>query len=192
MKSLITLLIATTTLFASTDVWAAKCKYRWDTINYRTGEKVRWTGWTMNRMVIMPNTPLMSAIVEGDKMFLGLQVASSGKGASSTRPTKQDIDTAMLIPEGAKLSLLMEDESIYDLFAERDVVGDTGMHVKARDKYTFWSTAIVRFPLDAAAMAALSAQKVKDLRLHTPERNYDFSFGKKPSDKLQRALACIP
>ena len=192
MRSLITLLVMTTALFGSTEVWAEKCKFRWDTINYRTGEKVRWTGWTMNRMVIMPNTPLISAIIEGDKRFLGLQVSAPGKDVASSRPTKADVDTVMLIPEGAKLSLLMEDESVHDLFAERDVVGDTGVQVRAIDKYTFWSTAIVRFPLDAAAMAALSAQRVTDFRLHTPERDFDFSFGKKPSDTLQLALACIP
>lgn len=191
MKSLITLLIAITVLFGSTEVWAAKCKYRWDTVNYRTGEKVRWTGWTMNRIVIMPNTPLISAVVEGDKKFLGLQVFSNDKGSSS-RPSKQEIDTAMIIPAGSKLSVLMEDGTIHDIFTEREVVGDTSYSVRAIDSYSYSSTAIVRFPLDAASIAALNAQKVKDLRLHTPDKNYDYTFGKKPSDKLQLALACLP
>ena len=89
------------------------------------------------------------------------------------------------------MSVLLGDGTIYDLFAERQIVGDTSFEADEDGNYSLESLAIIRFELDAAALAALNGQKATDLRLHTPGRNYDISFGKKPSDKIQKSLACI-
>ena len=48
MKTFITLLVLIAASLGSTDAWAAKCKYKWETTNYRTGEKVLWTNWIAN------------------------------------------------------------------------------------------------------------------------------------------------
>ncbi|MFZ9023043.1 MAG: hypothetical protein ACO2ZA_08145 [Litorivicinaceae bacterium] len=192
MKKTISLLILVAALFGGTGVWAADCKYKWETANYRTGEKVLWTKWIMNRAFYTEDKPygLVAGVAEGDKKYLGLQLRSP-EVRLDHRPSKAEIDAAMVIPEGAKLSVLFGDGTIYDLFAERQVIGDTSFKAHANNKYSLESRAIVRFALDAAAFAALSGQKATDLRLHTPARNYDISFGKKPSDKIQKSLACI-
>ena len=192
MRSTIVLLFLITASFGSAEVRAASCKYKWDTTNYRTGEKVMWTRWIMNRAFYTQGAAyaLIAGVSEGDKKYLGLQLMSPEE-RSRTRPTKAELDLAMVIPERAKLSILLADGTTYELFAERRVVGDTSFTVNSRDSYSLLSQSIVRFELDAAALTALGGQRATDLRLHTPDRNYDISFGKKPSDKIQKALACI-
>ena len=192
MKTFITLLVLIAASLGSTDAWAAKCKYKWETTNYRTGEKVLWTNWIMNRAFYTVGTTygFVGGVSEGDKKYLSLQLRAPGVRLNH-RPSKAEIDAAMVIPEGAKLSVLLGDGTIYDLFAERLIVGDTSFTAHANDNYSLASLAIIRFELDAAAIAALNGQKATDLRLHTPGRNYDISFGKKPSDKIQKSLACV-
>ena len=192
MKKLITLLVLIAASLVSTDAWAAKCKYKWETTNYRTGEKVLWTNWIMNRAFYTVGNiyGFVAGVSEGDKKYLSLQIRSPA-GRLNHRPSKAEIDAAMVIPEGAKLSVLLGDGTIYDLFAERHIVGDTKFIAHAHDSYSLNSLAIIRFELDPAALAALNGQKATDLRLHTPNRNYDISFGKKPSDKIQKSLACV-
>jgi hypothetical protein len=202
MKTPIAVLTMAITFFAASDA-RADCKYQWDTSNYRTGEKVLWSRWVMNKRV---NTTgvygLLSGVVEGDKKYLALQTVAFD-GFSKTRPSKEDIDSAMVIPDKAKLSILLADGAIVDLFAERGVVGDTSIVVNGseldgdfqigrEDGYSFKSHSIVKFPLDDAAIAALNAQLATDMRLHATGKNYDITFGSKPSDKIQEVLACIP
>ena len=118
MRSIILLLVLITTSFGSTNASAAKCKYKWDTENYRTGEKVRWTTWIMNRFYYVEDKPygLIAGASEGDKKYLGLQIMSPEVSMRS-RPTKAEIDSAMVIPKGAKLSIMLGDGTIYDLCA---------------------------------------------------------------------------
>jgi len=122
---------------------------------------------------------------------------------SEKRPNKADIDSDMVIPDNAKLSILFADGSIFDLYAESGVVGDTSVVVNGAEPdddfvvgktsgYNYVSHATVKFRLDADAIATLSAQKATDMRLHGTDKNYDITFGSKPSDKIQDVVACIP
>ena len=190
-------------LCSASDSWAADCKYQWDTNNYRTGEKVVWTRWVINKRMITNGVyGLLAGVSEGDKKYLALQTVVFNE-YTTVRPTKEDIDSAMVIPDNAKLSILMADGSIFDLFAQSGGVGDTSVTVHGAttdedflsDKlsgYTYNSHAIVKFALDADAIATLNGQLATDMRLHATGKNYDITFGKKPSDKIQEVLACIP
>lgn len=202
MKTTITILtLSLLLLWADTSI-AADCKYQWDTSNYRTGEKVLWTRWERNKRITSPVSGLLAAVQEGDRRYFALQTVTVERH-SDVRPTKADIDSAMIIPDNAKLSILFADGSIYDLFSENEVIGDTSIVVNGsepddhfvmgrRSGYTYSSRAIVKFPLDAEDIATLSAQKATDMRLHGTARNYDITFGSKPSDKIQDVVACIP
>jgi len=190
MKTLSAVLIAVLIALTGTAANAASCKYQVDTVSYASGEKIRWTRWKMNRMFHQGSYSLISGIEEGDRKYLGVQLVDSSKKVSS-RPTKAELDVMMVIPAGAKLSLLMADESIVDLFTEEDVVADSDFTTNTVDSYTIESAAIIKFPLSAEAFAALSTQKVMEVRVHTDQRQYDYSFGKKGSDKIQEALGCI-
>jgi len=203
MKILTTLLGLALVLFSASDSRAADCKYQWDTTNYRTGEKVLWSRWVMNKRMITTGVyGLLAGVSEGDRKYLALQAVAFNE-YTTARPTKEDIDAAMVIPDNAKLSILMADGTIFDLFAESGVIGDTSFVVHGSDEftdfasdkqsgYTYKSHAIVKFPLDDDAMATLNAQLATDLRLHATGKDYDITFGKKPSDKIQEVLACIP
>lgn len=192
MRASIALLVLITALCGSSEAWAAKCKYQWETVNYRTGEKVQWTNWIKNRAIINMSKPYgaVAGVSEGNRKFLGLQIISPAP-SMDTRPTKADLDAIIAIPAEAKLSIFLADGARYDLFAERAVTGDASFAVRDPKGYTLTSEATVRFELDAAALAALNGQKATGLRLHTPSRDFDISFGKKPSDKIQKVLACI-
>jgi hypothetical protein len=50
---------------------------------------------------------------------------------------------------------------------------------------------IVRFELDSATLQALIAQGTTDIRLSTIEDEHDFSFGNKPTVRMQHVLGCI-
>lgn len=203
MKKPITLFAVLVMLLAATESRAASCKYQWDTNNYRTGETVSWTRWVRNKTILSGGIyGMVAGVREGDKSFLALQVVSFDRH-EATRPTKADIDSAMVIPEDSKLSILLADGTIFDLYSAEHVDGDTSIVVNGsepdddfvmgrRSGYTFDSHAIVKFELSAEAIAALIKQKATDMRLHTPDRNYDITFGSKPSDKIQEVIACIP
>jgi hypothetical protein len=203
MKTLITVLTMALAFFSASDSRAAGCKYQWDTNNYRTGESVLWTRWVKNKRMITTGVyGLLSGVLEGGNKYLALQTVAFD-GHSTVRPSKEDIDSAMVIPDNAKLSILMADGTIFDLFAERGVIGDTSVVVNGseldedfefgrQDGYSFKSHSIVKFRLDDAAIAALNGQLATDMRLHATGKNYDITFGSKPSDKIQEVLACIP
>ncbi len=53
------------------------------------------------------------------------------------------------------------------------------------------SHTIIKFPLDADAIAALTAQRASDMRLTVNDKNWDYSFGKNPVDKIEKAINCI-
>ena len=190
MKIFSAVLIAVFITFSANISYAASCKFQVDTVSYASGEKIRWTRWKMNRAFHQGSYSLISGIEEGDRKYLGVKMVDSNKKVR-TRPTKAELDDMMVIPAGAKLSLLMADESIVDLFTEQDIVADSDFTTNAVNSYSIESAVIIKFPLSAEAFAALSAQKVMDVRLQTDLRQYDYSFGKKGSDKIQEALGCI-
>jgi hypothetical protein len=190
MKTLSAVLIAVLIALTCTAANAASCKYQVDTVSYASGEKIRWTRWKMNRKFHTGSYSLISGIAEGDRKYLGVQLVDTSKKVTS-RPTKAELDAMMVIPAGAKLSLLMADESIVDLFTEEDVVADSDFTTEALDSYSIESAAVIKFPLSVEAFAALSAQNVMDVRVHTDQKQFEYSFGKKGSDKIQEALGCI-
>ena len=60
MKRVISLSLVVSMLFSVSAANAAKCKYNVDTVNHRTGEKVRGTKWNTLRLRL---DPVMLAVV---------------------------------------------------------------------------------------------------------------------------------
>jgi hypothetical protein len=205
MKKLIAISIAIFLSLGSTVSSAAKCKWLADTVSYSTGEPVRWTRWVRNRSFHMGGMgyATIAGISQGEQKYLGLQVIAPDR-ILATRPTKEDLDATFVIPAGSTLSILMADDSILELVVPEDIIGAAGIKVeednmfdddgpkaKGDGGYTIESYAIIKFPLDADSFTALTAQKASDLRLNANGVDYDFSFGKKPVDKIQKVLACV-
>lgn len=205
MKKIIAISIAIFLGLGSTVSNAAKCKWLADTVSYSTGEPVRWTRWVRNRSFYLQGKgyATIAGISEGEQKYLGLQVIAPYR-IMATRPTKEDLDATFAIPAGSTLSILMADDSIFELVVPEDIIGTAGLKVeedsmfeddgpKANSEggYTIESYAIIKFPLDADSFTALTAQKASELRLTANGVDYDFSFGKKPVDKIQKVLACV-
>ena len=204
MKKIIVISIAVFLSLGSTASNAAKCKWLADTVSYSSGEPVRWTRWVRNRAFYTRDNgyATVAGISEGEQKYLGLQVVAPYR-IMQTRPTKEDLDATFAIPAGSTLSILMADDSIFELLVPEDIIGAAGLKVeedsmfeddapksKSNGGYTIESYAIIKFPLDADSFTALTAQKASELRLTANGVNYDYSFGK-PVNKIQKVLACI-
>lgn len=161
-------LIVTILLFSSATASAAECKYKKNEADPFTKEKIVLTKWkpfrpTGNEAV---NHGWMAGEIEHGKKFLALRIGLVGYYGQPT------------VPEGGKLLILMADDTIIEL-AAYESVKLTGRNV------------IVRFELDSATLQALIAQGTTDIRLSTIEDEHDFSFGNKPTVRMQYVLGCI-
>ena len=187
-KQVITMSLAISLLFAVATATAAKCKYNVDTVNHRTGEYVRWTKWNTFRL---RQDPVMLAVVsEGDRKYLALRMEGS-RGTHSDRPTAAVLDSELVVPKGANLLVLMADESVLELHAEQEVVADSYYYIMGNGTYDLHFNVIIKYELDADAIASLTTHRLKVLRLSAGDEDFDFEFGDKGSDRVLKALACI-
>lgn len=167
MRTLIALTLAATISLGSSVATAADCKYKKDEKDPFTDERIVLTKWktfrpTGNQAV---NHGWMAGMIENGRTFLALRIGIVGYGANPT------------VAEGAKLLILMADDSVVELTAYQRVVGAS-------------RSTIIKFELDDDAFAALTAQGTTDIRLSTNSGDHDFSFGKKPMTKMQFVLGC--
>jgi len=163
-----TALIVTIILFIASTASAEECKYKTNEADPFTKEKIVLTKWkpfrpTGNEAV---DHGWMAGAIEHGKKFLALRIGLVGYYGQPT------------VPEGGKLLILMADDTIVELAAYEEV------KLSGRN-------AIVRFELDAASLQALTAQGTTDIRLSTIEDEHDFSFGNKPTGRMQYVLSCI-
>ena len=166
MRSL--LVAAAILMIAAGSAAADECKYKKDEADPFTQEKIVLTRWknfrpTGNEAV---NHGWMAGAIEHGKKFLALRIGLVGY---HTQPT---------VPDGGKLLILMADDTIVELAAFESVI------LGSRNT-------IVRFELDSESLQALTAQGATDIRLSTIEDEHDFSFGNKPTGRMQYVLSCI-
>ena len=162
-----TALIVTIILFVASTASADECKYKTNEADPFTKEKIVLTKWkhfrpTGNEAV---NYGWMAGAIEHGKKFLALRIGLVGYYGQPT------------VREGGKLLILMADDTIVELAAYESVKPDRN--------------AIVKFELDSATLQALTAQGTTDIRLSTIEDEHDFSFGNKPTGRMQYVLGCI-
>jgi hypothetical protein len=194
MKRFTTVTTAISLLLVCATANAAKCKFETDTTNVLTGEKVQWTKWEDFKLF---NTQFgfLAAVAEGDQKYLAIQVVTFDYRPD--RPTKQDLDTAVVIPAGSKLMLLMTDDSVVEVQTEEEVVGDSELHAPGTwendmtNDYMIKTFTVVKYPLSTDNLAALTANGVKTLRQNTSEGDRDYTMSEKRADTLQEAFACV-
>ena len=185
--------IVVSLIFGCGAAHAAKCKYETDTTNAITNEKVQWTKWSHFKLFNTANGYL-AGVVEGDRKYLAIQVVSYEWRPD--RPSKEDLDSAVIIPAGATLLVLLADESVVELHAENEVIGDSEFFVprswkNGADDYQVQTYTVVKYPLNDFALSALLAQGANDLRMEASDGDHDYSFGDKPVDKIQKVLGCF-
>ncbi|NIL94643.1 MAG: hypothetical protein GTO71_09420 [Woeseiaceae bacterium] len=194
MKKFTTVTTAISLLLVGATANAAKCKFETDTTNALTGEKVQWTKWEDFKLF---NTQVgyLAAVAEGDNKYLAIQVVNYD--SRPDRPTKEDLDTAVVIPAESKLLLLLTDESVVELRTDQEFVADSEIHAPGTwendmtKDFMMKTYTVVKYPLSPDAVAALAANGVKTLRQTTSEGDRDYEISEKRADTLQEALACV-
>lgn len=195
MNRFTTVMTAISLLLVCATANAAKCKFETDTTNALTGEKVQWTKWEDFKLI---NTQIgyMAAVAEGDRKYLALQVLSFNYRPD--RPTKEDLDNAVVIPAESKIMLLLTDESVVELQTDEEVIGDTEIHAPGTwhndtrsGDYLLKTYTVVKYPLSTETLAALTANGVNTLRQTTSEGDQDYTISENRADTIQEALACV-
>ena len=190
IERVLALSLAVPMLFASAGANAAKCKFQTDTSNVFTGEKIRWTNWdTFKLRIEKDHYVLISGISEGERRYLGLRAHVSK--VQVNRPTKADLDSALVVPDAGKLSILLSDDSVLELHVDQGVIGDSDFELLKSGEYSLNTDAIIKYSLNSYTMQAMSAQRIKQLTLETVDGNVDFEFSGKGSSKHKEKFACI-
>jgi hypothetical protein len=178
-----------TILMFAASTASAKCKFFVDMPNIMTGEHVRWTKWTTTTMVMGNPYTVATGISEGDRKYLGLRIHKT-----YTLPriaSKEDLDNAIVVPAGSDVFFQMADESIIKIKTDQPVTGNADFVVHNAKRYDMAADAIVKVPLTAEDLSALTAQRVLRIRVMATTGDLDFKFGKKGSKKIGEVLTCI-
>ncbi len=175
MKRSFALVIAVAIVFTAAPA-NAKCKFNVDTIHSRTGEPMLWTKWNTFKLANQGDFPLGSGISIGDQKYFAMRITQSASYV------KEEMDSALVIPDGASLLIKLDDATILELHSDGEVIGDVdGGRAEA----------VVRYAVDAGTLNALLTKRIMNIRLQTNQGNKDYAFGKKGSKRLQKTLACI-
>lgn len=194
----LTLLVLGMTCVLSRPVGAVdNCKYERHGVDSFTKQMVAETKWKSFRTFgnQVENHGWMAARSEDGKQYLGLKIVVVDH--DSAMPERTNLhENRLLIPRDAKLLILLADDTILELAASAEARGKSDFRVPDSrksnpDTHVVRTTAIAWYELTADARDALLAQGATDIRLSASDRDHDFTFGKKPTDRIQFVLGCI-
>jgi len=168
---------------------SAKCKFYVDMPNIMTGEHVRWTKWKTTTMVMSNPWAIATGISEGDRKYLGLRIHKTYKLPRIA--TKDDLDNSIVVPTGSDVFFQMADESVFKIQTDQPATGDADFSVRNAKHYDITADVIVKVPLTAENLSALTAQRILRIRVMASTGDLDFKFGKKGTKKIGEVLECI-
>jgi hypothetical protein len=148
---------------------ADECEYVKDGLDPFTSEREVLTKWkTFTKWGNQAYSHgWMAGLQEHDKTFLALRIGLVGYRGQPT------------ILEGGRLQILMADDSTVDLAAYQEV------------KLESWYV-VVRYELTAETIEALKAQGTTGIRVSSANDEHHFKFGRKPTDRMQYVIGCLP
>ncbi|MDH3431426.1 MAG: hypothetical protein OEQ14_15600 [Gammaproteobacteria bacterium] len=180
MKCLAVTAIVVAMLAASVDASAASCKFKQNTIDDFTQERlvrIDWvdmTGWTSStfkRTIGHRKDIEIAAESVGGRSLLKFRLRLSD--AVRKPPRESDLYSALYVPAGSGLEMEMADESIIELVVDKEVRGTN--HAKYDDGwFVVTSKFVVKYPVDDALTERLAQEDVVYLRVAAQSRNYDF------------------
>jgi hypothetical protein len=189
MKNLILLLTTASILLAGpVTANASECKFVINEVDPFTGKLMVTTAWEplksgMSEIVGQAFGDLSdisaAAVREGEQDYLALKLKLSD--TTGSRPSDDDLQYAVSVPEGAGLWVVMGDQTTVQLFTDKAVRGKTkakkdGAILVSDGRYLVKSTVIIRYALDAAAREALTQQSATGLRLNLRNRKFEFGY----------------
>lgn len=228
MKPFLGLLVLGASL-AGAAAQAAECNYQVQSTDPGTGEKTLATEFVKVSTLMASVTGSVQFSSVGNQTYLVAGVRAANYfpippelniDLANSDPVKQtgrfdprlDAVLAQLnaetgfVPAGSKLRITLEDRSVITLEAEKDVAGrSNGWKPQEGDNegpnFMILSNIGAKYPLDDAAIKALTARKAISMRLESADRYYEFAsrmapqntltWGKKNSEQFQEALNCV-
>ena len=171
---------------------AADCSFEIDSVDKFTKVQTRQTWWDslgrLNQEMFGDTQGYVAGLAVDDERFLGFKLTF--EWSKKKEPTPYELDTAIVVPAGSPLLVLLEDESVVELLAgsNAEVRSEYGYE---SGKYRVETTAIVRYVLTDEAAGALVAQKATDVRLVYRGGQYDMEIGKKSKGDIRQAVRCV-
>lgn len=171
---------------------AAGCSFEIDSIDKFTKVHTRQTWWDslarLNQEIFGETQGYVAGVAINDERFLGFKLTFNW--SQRTEPTPYELETAVVVPPGSPLLVLLEDETVVELQAgsKGEVSSD---YVFESGKFRIETTAIIRYPLTEQLAEALVAQKATDVRFVYKGGQYDMVIGKKSTGDIRQAVRCI-
>ena len=171
---------------------AADCSFEVDSVDKFTKVQTRQTWWDslgrLNQEMFGDTQGYVAGLAIDEERFLSFKLTF--KWSKKKEPTPYELHTAIVVPAGSPLLVLLEDESVIELLAgsSAEVRSDYGYE---SGKYRVETTAIVHYVLTDEAADALVAQKATDVRLVYQGGQYDMEIGKKSKGDIRQAVRCV-
>ena len=141
---------------------------------------------------------LMRAISEGEKRYIAIEIRALK--TYSTPPTEEDLRAALNIEKGAKLLVLMDDDSVVKLYADRDFRAKTAYDVDTDGNYGVEARITALYTLDEETAEVLVSREamvgrvaVESGRMGLGGREGSINFGTNSKSKLffKDAILCL-
>ena len=197
MKKTSLISIAIMLLATLSPAQAAKCKYEVNSVDKFTKVKTLKTKWASLdpwSIIIGSDSYLVAAISAGlnaESRTLGLQLIR--QQSSSYRPRDYELRDVIVVPKGARLLVLMVDDTIVELPALHEVRASAGYAASngQQTEFEIKTVAEINFALDESDVEALMKQEAKRIRVEAEDHNYDVFIAEALRDNFQWALGCI-
>ena len=175
-----------------------ECKYQENSVDKFTKKKMVWTKW--NHTISWFNESAhnvngyVSVMAEGDETYLGIKIKFQTKGRR--KPTKESLDNAIVVPDGAQLLITMEDETAVRLNSDAEVHGKSSYSkpysgINHTPDYVVQTSAVLRYQMDAGALADLTNQGAIHVQLQEVNRDFHFEIDKKSINDIKHAIECV-
>ena len=178
---------------------AEKCKYEENGIDDFTGEKILSTKWKLfHTAVSVTSFAEAAGIAEGDSNFLAIRTRKDEILAYDLYD--DELRNRFVVPEGARLLILLADDTVVELAADKEVTGvsrSSSANSQLTEsseleiRYKIRTTAVIQYPLDASSYAALTGQAATHVRMSSNSGDHDFKVHKKLTDEIQKSLLCL-
>lgn len=197
MKKLITT-ICMVSIVATISAQNNDCKYEKNELDKFTHKKIVLTKWEYLTTLLgnmKEYVPSVRCLKEDTLKQLILNI--DGNYFTSFKPTKEEIDSAIVVPIGSKAVFLMEDQKSVELTITKNLNsnGDytspyTGDN-KSEKFRVHWNIDIY-YPLDNNAIKAFTSQGATAIRVFFKNNKYtDYNIHKKKYGAIQHLMNCI-
>ncbi len=180
-------------------VHAAECNYESNYIDSFTRERHMSTYWdemTSGLGEIFSDVFAGSAselhvagMIDGEDDYLALKIRIVFE--RDYEPSVASLRYAYVIPTNALAEIVMDDDSVVDLYTDRRYIGKT--HTEwDMGNYDIETNVVALYTVDAKAREALSAQGAKAVRVTSTAGTHSFDVGSKSHGDIRQALRCLP